>query len=182
MRALNTERLRLEPLTLADAPAIQALFPVWEVVRWMADVVPWPYPDDGAATFVSEIALPAMRAGAAWHWSIRRKVEPHQLIGVVSLTDGEENNRGFWVDPAWQGHGFATEASDAATDFWFNDLARERLSVPKAAGNPASRRISEKQGMTVVGTREIPFVSGLHLAEVWEIDRDGWRRYRQAAE
>lgn len=178
MTLLETERLLLRPLTLTDAPAIQAAFPVWEVVRWMRATVPWPYPDDGAETFLSEVALPAMAAGTAWHWSIRRKADPGRLIGVVSLIDGDDDNRGFWIDPAWQGQGFATEASDAATDYWFDGLGRDVLRVPKAVANPASRRISEKQGMRVVRRMTLPLVSGPQEAELWEIDRETWRRGR----
>lgn len=176
MTPLETDRLILTPLTLADAPAIQAAFPVWEVVRWLANLVPWPYPDDGAETFVSEIALPAMAAGTAWHWSIRRKAEPGRLIGVVSLTDKDDDNRGFWIAPEWQGQGFATEASAAVTDYWFEVLGRPVLRVPKAIANPASRRVSEKQGMRVVRRLELPLVCGVEPAELWEIDRETWRR------
>lgn len=176
MTPLETERLLLQPLTLADAPAIQAAFPVWEVVRWLAATVPWPYPDDGAAFFVSHIALPAMAEGSAWHWTIRRKTEPDQLIGVVTLTDKDDDNRGFWIAPEWQGQGFATEASEAVTDHWFDVLGKTVLRVPKAVANPASRRISEKQGMRVVRRLDLPLVSGVEKAELWEIDRETWRR------
>ncbi len=182
MTHLETDRLLLHPLTLADAPAIQAVFPIWEIVRWLTARVPWPYPDDGAETYVSQVALAGMAAGTAWHWSIRRKVEPDRLIGVVSLMDVEDDNRGFWIDPAWQGQGFATEASDAVTDFWFGDLGKEVLRVPKAVANPASRRISEKRGMQVVRRLQLPLVSGLAAAELWEIDRTTWRRIRGLAD
>ena len=47
---LYTERLILRPLELADAEAIQRLFPHWEVVRYLNALVPWPYPTDGALT------------------------------------------------------------------------------------------------------------------------------------
>lgn len=151
---------------------------MWEVVRWLGAVVPWPYPDDGAETFVWQIALPAMAAGTAWHWSIRRKAEPERLIGVITLSDVEDQNRGFWIDPAWQGRGFATEASEAATDYWFEVLDKAVLRVPKAIANPASRRISEKQGMWVVRRLGLPLVSGVEEAELWEIDRQTWRRRR----
>ena len=178
MTPLETERLLLQPLTQADAPAIQAAFPVWEVVRWLANVVPWPYPEDGAETFVSQVALPAMAEGTAWHWSIRRKAEPERLIGVVTLTDKDDDNRGFWIDPVQQGQGFATEASAAVTDYWFDVLGRPVLRVPKAVANPASRRVSEKQGMRVVRRLELSLVSGIEEAELWEIDRERWRASR----
>jgi [ribosomal protein S5]-alanine N-acetyltransferase len=62
---LETERLLLRPLEVADAPAAQALFPRWEIVRYLAAVVPWPYPSDGALTFYRDVALPAMERGSA---------------------------------------------------------------------------------------------------------------------
>jgi [ribosomal protein S5]-alanine N-acetyltransferase len=50
---LETRRLTLRPLRQEDVPAIQRRFPRWEVVRYLAAHVPWPYPDDGAASHVA---------------------------------------------------------------------------------------------------------------------------------
>jgi GNAT acetyltransferase-like protein len=57
---LQTRRLLLRPLELDDAPQVQALFPHWEIVRFLQKIVPWPYPPDGAYTWCREFALPAM--------------------------------------------------------------------------------------------------------------------------
>lgn len=172
---LTTARLLLRPLELADADAIQQRFPRWEIVRFLADEIPWPYPADGAERFVRELALPAMRAAQAWHWSIRPARAPDQLVGVVSLRDKPDDNRGFWVDLDWQGRGLASEASAAVTDFWFETLGRTVLRVPKAAANTPSRRISERTGMRLVGTKLGHYVSGPQLTEIWEITRNEWR-------
>lgn len=69
---LSTERLLLIPLELGDHAAIQAIFPQWRIVRHLNANIPWPYPDDGALTFVRDVALPAMAEGREWHWSVRR--------------------------------------------------------------------------------------------------------------
>ena len=45
---LETARLLLRPLELVDAEQIQQVFPQWEVVRYLTDTIPWPYPKDGA--------------------------------------------------------------------------------------------------------------------------------------
>gem|GEM_PF-4771929 len=50
---LETARLALRPVEMADAPAIQRLFPQWEIVRHLNAGVPWPYPEDGAESFSS---------------------------------------------------------------------------------------------------------------------------------
>ena len=181
MHSLATTRLHLIPLSLGDAPAIQHTFPTWEIVRWMDGAVPWPYPEDGAETYLRHVALPAIEAGRAWHWSVRPREQPDLLIGIVSLMDQPDDNRGFWLAPEWQGRGLMTEASDAVTDFWFEGLGRDVLRVPKAVDNPASRRISEKRGMRVIARFPRPLVSGVHDVELWEIRRDAWREQRKAA-
>lgn len=173
---LHSPRLLLRPLRLDDADAIQALFPHWDVVRYLAAQVPWPYPADGARQFLRDLALPAMAAGHAWHWSLRRREAPDRLIGVISLMDEADNNRGFWIDPQWQGQGLMSEACEAVTAFWFEVLGRPHLRVPKASANIASRRISERSGMQVIGHGEGDYVSGRLPFELWEITREAWFR------
>jgi RimJ/RimL family protein N-acetyltransferase len=178
VRVLETRRLILRPLAIDDAPAIQREFPRWEIVRWMDGVIPWPYPDDGALTYLTQIALPAAERGEAWHWSIRPKTEPDALIGVISLMTKADDNRGFWLAEAWQGRGLMTEAAEAVTDVWFDDLDQTVLRAPKAAANAASRRVSIKQGMRCVATFPKAMVGGETPCELWEITRDEWRARR----
>ena len=172
---LETPRLWLKPLELADAPAIQALFPHWEIVRCLASV-PWPYPPDGALAYLREAVLPAMARGDGWHWSLRPRTDPGTLIGCISLTRGDQENRGFWLGLPWQGQGLMTEASEAVNAFWFETLGFALLRVPKAAGNAASRRISQKNGMRLVATGEREHVGGRMPTEVWELTAEEWRR------
>jgi hypothetical protein len=122
IRPLETFRLRLRPLELADASQAQVLFPQWEIVRYLARVVPWPYPDDGVLTSYRDHALPAMTRGDEWHWSLRLKSAPDQLIGCISLMRDENNNRGFWLGLPWQRRGFMSEAVEVVTDYWFHEL------------------------------------------------------------
>jgi ribosomal-protein-alanine N-acetyltransferase len=175
---VETARLLLRPLVVGDALQAQVLFPFWEIVRYMDAVVPWPYPADGVLAFYRAIAIPAMERGEAWHWSVRLKERPQQLIGTINLKCGERENRGFWIGIAWQGRGIATEACAAVNGFWFDVLALPTLRVGKAAANEASRRISVREGMRLVATEERDFVSGRLPAEVWEISTAEWRARR----
>jgi RimJ/RimL family protein N-acetyltransferase len=181
MVRLETRRLELRPLELADAEQVQTLFPEWEIVKYLANRVPWPYPDNGALTYYRDDALPAIARGDEWHWSLRLRSDPDQLIGVVSLHRGENNNRGFWLGLPWQRQGLMSEGVDAVTDYWFNELGMPVLRVPKAVANTASRRISEKNGMRVVAVEERDYVSGRFLTEIWEITAEEWRAHRAAA-
>lgn len=175
----RTARLILKPFELADAPQIQALFPRWEIVRYLASRVPWPYPPDGAEQFLREIALPQMERGEAWHWTLRRIADPGRLVGCLSLIKSEDESRGFWLDPQWQRQGLMTEACAWANDYYFEELGFGRLRVPKAAANLGSRRISQKQGMRLIRVEVRDYVSGRLPSEIWEITAEEWRQWKQ---
>lgn len=172
--ALETVRLLLRPLEISDAEQIQNLFPHWEIVRYLQNRVPWPYPPDGALTYIRDIALPAMERGDSWHWTLRLKTELDQIIGSISLMTSHNKNRGFWMGSHWQGRGLMSEACDAVTNYWFDVLKFPVLRAPKAMENAASRRISEKQGMRVIRSETRDYVSGRLPGEIWEITAEEW--------
>jgi RimJ/RimL family protein N-acetyltransferase len=176
----ETVRLFLQPLCIEDAPLIQAVFPQWEIVKYLGAQVPWPYPEDGAEQFIRHVAIPAMEAGEAWHWSIRPKSTPHALIGVISLMDKPDENRGFWLDPKWQGQGMMSEAADAVTEYWFGELGKSQMRIPKAIDNLPSRKISQRSNMRIIATIQKQLVCGECTSEVWEITKDEWNKYRSS--
>ena len=173
----TTARLLLRPLEIADAEQIQSLFPHWEIVKYMLNQVPWPYPEGGALEFIGDVAIPRRERGEAWHWSIRLRNEPSQLIGVINLVKGD-TNRGFWLAVPWQGQGLMSEAAAWVNDYWFDTLGFPVLRVAKAIANTASRRISEKQGMRLVGVEDRDYVSGRLPSERWEITAEEWRAWK----
>ncbi len=175
---LETERMVLRPVELADAERIQELFPHWEIVRLLNAKVPWPFPADGVLTHLRDEALPQMERAEAWDWTLRLKTEPETVIGRIGLYLGE-NNRGFWMGLPWQGQGLMTEAVIVVTDYWFEVLGFPVLRVPKAVENVGSRRISEKTRMRVVEVKESEYVSGRLLTEVWEVTAEEWRAWRR---
>jgi [ribosomal protein S5]-alanine N-acetyltransferase len=177
----TTDRLILRPLEMADAEQIQELFPHWEIVKYMLSRIPWPYPPDGALQFLRDIAMPQAERGEAWQWSIRLRSDPSQLIGVINLLVGKETHRGFWLGLPWQGHGYMSEAAAWVNDYWFETLGFPVLRVSKAIANTASRRISEKHGMRMVGVEERDYVCGRVPAEIWEITAEEWRAWKARA-
>ncbi len=176
----QTGRLSLRPLELKDAAQIQELFPHWEIVRYLRNVVPWPYPADGALKFIRDVALPAVERGDQWIWTLRLRARPEQVIGVINLRKGEDENRGFWLGLAWHGQGLMSEACAWANDFWFETLLFPVLRVGKARDNISSRRISEKQGMRLAGVEEREYVCGRLPSEIWEISAEEWRAWKAA--
>jgi RimJ/RimL family protein N-acetyltransferase len=176
---LQTGRLILRPLQLEDAEQAQSLFPHWEVVKFLNNQIPWPYPADGALTYFRDVALPAMERGTQWHWTLRLREAPEELIGAINLTSKETHaTRGFWLGLPWHGRGLMTEAASAVNDYCFDVAGFDVLRIPKAVANTTSRRVSEKTGMHVIATEERDYVSGRLLTEIWEITADEWREKR----
>jgi ribosomal-protein-alanine N-acetyltransferase len=175
---LETPRLLLRPLEFADAPEIERLFPQWDIVRYLNAIVPWPFPPGAALAHIRDSALPAMEAGKDWHWTLRLRSAPQQLIGRIRLARHETNNRGFWIIPELQGQGLVTEAVVAVNDYWFDVLGFPVLRAPKAVANTGSRRISEKTGMRCVASFEQDYVSGRLPSELWEITAEEWHALR----
>ncbi len=173
---LQTQRLILRPLRSTDAPVIQKRFPRWEIVQWLDARVPWPYPVDGASTFVAS-CLAEMTLGEKSHWAIVPRTGPADLIGSISLwpDDGTtRDQRSFWLDPEFQGQGLMTEAADTVTDYALRTLGWPRLTVSNAQGNVASRRIKEKQGARLIDLLMGRCVGGNTSLMVWQITHDDW--------
>jgi RimJ/RimL family protein N-acetyltransferase len=179
-QALQTSRLILRPVELADAEQVQPLFAQWEVVQHLNSKVPWPFPEDGVLTYYREAALPAIARGEEWHWTLRLKQSPEKIIGAIGLSARDEHNRGFWLAPPWQRHGLMTEAVIAINDYWFDVLNFPVLRVSKAIANVTSRRISEKTGMRIVAVCDSDYVSGRLPSETWEITAEEWHVWRQS--
>lgn len=177
MPSLETARLILKPVELSDAPPLQVLFPHWQIVKYLVNIVPWPYPSDGMEMFFRSVVLPRIERGEYWYWTLRLKTAPDQLIGALQLNVGDDN-RGFWLGLPWQGQGLMTEACNAATEYWFDVLGFPVMRVAKAIANTASRRLSEKQGMRVIGVEDRDYVCGRLSSEIWEITADEWRARR----
>src|SRR6476620_8772707 len=102
---LQTDRLILRPLALSDAPAIQRHFNNWNIIKNLASVVPRPYPDDGAETFV-RLQLGRIAAGEEiYQWVLALRFGDGEAIGNIHFSprgDNPKGNRGFWLaEPYW---------------------------------------------------------------------------------
>ena len=97
---LYTRRLILRPLALSDAPAIQRHFNNWNVIQNLATVVPWPYPDDGAETFIKRQFDKIAAGEKTYQWVLVLRSGDNQAIGNIEFRptpDQPKGNRGFWL-------------------------------------------------------------------------------------
>jgi ribosomal-protein-alanine N-acetyltransferase len=176
---LETPRLRLRPLRLDDAPRIQEIFPHWEILEYLSAAIPWPYPDDGARTFL-EATLPKVEAGQEYDWAITLKSENNdQPIGIIALYPGREENRGFWLGKYYHRQGLMTEAVCAVNDFAFDTLGLTHLNLNNAEPNLASNRLKEISGAKIVALNDdVPYVGGKFRQVRWLLTRDDWHTHR----
>lgn len=81
------------------------------------------------------------------------------VIGQITCQpkDNEpENIRdvGWFIDPNYQGQGYATEAAVAVLDFMFNEVEITDIQTSAAEINSGSWRIMEKLGFEFVGIKK----------------------------
>ena len=176
---LQTERLILRPLVLSDAPAIQRHFNNWNIIQHLAQVVPWPYPEDGAVTFVAQ-ELERVAAGEViYNWMLVLRGSDGEAIGNIRLrpwVDDPKGNRGFWLAERYWNQGLMTEAVTAVNDFAFRVLGVDVLHFCNAVTNEASRRVKQKTGAEFVGYTQIAHHNGQTRTERWRETRKNWLR------
>jgi len=180
---LVTERLRLEPASLAHTADLQRHFADWAVIGKLTSRVPWPYPDDGVARFFVDNLQPRVASGEAMAWALvlRDRGEAVGLLEWRRVTPEPQDHRGFWLAAAHHGQGLMTEAVTAMQDYLF--LERDdvdHIYVMNAKSNVASRRVKEKTGARFVDHCTVAHHSGDPQTERWIVTREAWRALRDA--
>jgi len=92
--------------------------------------------------------------GTAFRFAVLRD---GMLIGCVDIDNikGEEGSFGYWLDEAFWGRGFATEAGSVVRDVAFGVCRLRTLVAGRNLDNPASGRVLEKLGFRETGTASI---------------------------
>lgn len=179
---LETSRLWLRPLTVDDAPAVQRYFANPNIIGRLSKRVPWPYPDDGALTFLRDVVIPAMERNQAYGWGIVLKDGPGDVIGIIEqrLGEFEQGSRGFWLaEPFWR-QGYMTEAVIRTQDYLLLEAGVERMVLLNSEDNVASRRVKEKTGAVRIGTAMLEHHHGSDVCDKWELTREQWLAWKVA--
>lgn len=164
---LRTARLRLRPFTLEDAPLVQQLAGDARVADTTANI-PHPYPDGVAEAWIATHNSSASE-DQSYTWAIAN-LETDELMGCVSLILNRHNGAelGYWLGvPHWN-YGFMTEATRAVIEAGFSRLKLHRIVARHFVRNPASGRVMQKAGMTLIGTmRDSWLKAGVFESETW---------------
>jgi RimJ/RimL family protein N-acetyltransferase len=98
------------------------------------------------------------------------------LVGAIgmSASPGAVDSFGYWIGrPFWR-MGYATAAGRAIVAMAFARLDRDELHATHLTRNPASGRVMEKCGMTLVRRESKPHRGGPAEVCVWSITRERW--------
>lgn len=143
---LRTERLLLRPIDpVGDVDAIHAYASREDVCRY----IPWmPRTREDVVAWLPRRTSTALTGGASLAITLR---ESGELVGDVILMWHDEEQRtgevGYVVNPAYAGHGYATEAARAVVDAAFTHLDLHRVVARIDARNPASGAVLRHLGM-----------------------------------
>ena len=127
---------------------------------------------------IGEIKEPLRKAQESWasgnhyNWAIESK-KNRDFIGWISIRreSGErEWSIGFWVHPAKQSQGFATECAASVLEFGFSRLGAKIITAAHATWNTASGRVLRRIGMTYVRTNPRGFKKNNAWVEEFEYE------------
>jgi RimJ/RimL family protein N-acetyltransferase len=149
---LETERLRLRPFRRSDIDAYAELNADPEVLRFDGGK-PW---DRGRSWRHLAFLLGHWQLGGAGMWAVELK-ETGAFVGSVGFSE-PEGWPGFelawWLARRFWGHGYATESAQAALDYAFDILQKDRVISLIHPENRASIRVAERLGERELGRIE----------------------------
>ena len=176
----DTERLLIRGVCLEDASSYEANFATYDVVQFLSNRVPWPYPKGSLRTFLQEVVLPE-QGQERWLWVLLPKENPKEVIGAVELwREGKPEHRGFWLTKRYWGQGLMREALIPIMNYAFATLEFSSMVFSNAVQNTRSRGIKEKMGARYLGTKPAQFVDPqCSQTELWEISAQEWFRFQE---
>jgi len=148
---IESERIRLDPLTPDDAEAIFVYCQDNELQRWIP--VPLPYTMADAHYFVGPHARAAEAGDSLTIWAIRSE---KRLLGLIELRFEPLKSAtvGFWLGREHRGQGLMTEALQTLSEYALDEagLGLTRLHWQSAVGNVGSALVARRSGFHFDGS------------------------------
>jgi RimJ/RimL family protein N-acetyltransferase len=177
---LETTRLILRPLYLADALSIQGAASVRKIADTMISI-PHPYPDGEAERYIRR-KISELEAGHSVSFIIERKTQETEkaFYGVIEIRNIEwehaQAELSFWLAVEVWGRGYMSEALKSVLHFSFEDLDLNRLYAYHMVRNPASGKVLQKNGFIQEGMlrQQVRKWGVFEDVMLWAILRKNW--------
>lgn len=148
---METPRLLLRPFTVADAPAMHAIYSDPEVMRFVGNGPVASLP--ATEKMLRDYADHQSRRGFSF-WAVAERATG-ALVGDAGLYEGSgaEVELGYTLARASWGRGYATEAARAWLEAAFRVHGLDEVVALVEPANTGSIRVVEKLRMARAGTR-----------------------------
>jgi RimJ/RimL family protein N-acetyltransferase len=161
---LTSERLSIRALTPDDLERHHALFSDVDVVRYLYF---GPFDRPAAQDHLARRSVVDLPAEGGWiNFGVELKGEGVLIgelaMGFISAVHAHYEV-GYVIDPAYAGHGYASEGAAMIVELAFSGLGAHRVSGRLDARNAPSARVLEKLGMR----REAHFIENEYVKGEW---------------
>lgn len=173
---LYSQRLRLRPFSLEDAPRVTELLQTPEISDNTLNF-PYPYEHHMAVTWIEGLRI-NFESGLGFNSAIDLR-DTGVLIGTIGLHISSRHSHagiGYWLGRDYWNGGYMTEAASTLFEYAFEVLGLHRIYCDHFVRNPASGRVMQKLGMTYEGTLRQHYRKGDGYEDVatYGILRDEW--------
>lgn len=186
---IETDRLILRKSTMMEQKRLWEILMMPEVNKWyLVGAKKYAHDKEHWTWEVQEKFYQAKVAKASdkdvFYWSVFLKPEytnsgKEEVIGQVSAHEyGEDlsiRDVGWYLDPAYQGKGYASEAAKAMINYMFKKVEIEKIISGAVKDNIASCKVFEKLGFDKIGevTHDSPytFYDGVLTFSQYELTR-----------
>lgn len=149
---LETDRLRLRPFSLLDAPRVWELLAGGEIAAFTL-TIPHPYTLDDAESYLRKVTVREPGNGE-FIFAITER-ESGLLFGAIGLharPDFHHAELGYWIGTPYWNQGYVTEAVRRVIDWGLREAGLRRIHAHHFSNNPASGAVMRKAGMSYEGT------------------------------
>ncbi len=158
---IESDRLRLEPITMEHVELLVELDSDPEVMRYLTG---------GAATPRDEVAA-TVRASLGQRW-IARAAASGRFVGWIGLrrSAADEAELGYRLRRSAWGRGYGSEGSQAVIDFGFERWGLRRIWAQTMTVNTPSRRVMEACGLRYVRTFHLDWPDPIEGTEQGDVE------------
>lgn len=135
---LETQRLRLKLMELKDVDQVEEMLPDWAIVQYLAATMHHLEQQNLSARDIFRLIIEQAEPKSEWLWKIAEKLAPEKIIGLAHLrSEDGQGNENIWIDPAYRGQGYATEALEAMNEHAFERLGLDEIEFKEAFSHAA---------------------------------------------